>query len=217
MSVWHSPRTAARYDRYTRDFPLYATTSARLVVAAGIRAGARVLDLGCGTGVTTKALVDRVGPDGRVLAVDSSAAMLDTARANVKAANVSWHEGDAGAVDRLVGGPVDAAVSNMAFWQFELAPTLASVARLLAGDGCLTFSIGYRVEPDAGAVAGHWRKVLRDNGYDLVEARRSRHQESAVSLREWSGLGLVAGNGLPRTDDRPWTLHTLYFRCRPTK
>ncbi|GAA3436262.1 class I SAM-dependent DNA methyltransferase [Kutzneria kofuensis] len=214
MTVWHSPQTADRYDRYTQKFPLYATTSARLVAAAGIRPGSRVLDLGCGTGVTTRALLARVGPAGQVLAVDSSPAMLDTARANVRADNVSWYQGDARDVDRLVGGKVDAAVSNMAFWQFDLVPTLAAVAKVLTDEGSLTFSIGYRVRPDAAAIASHWRRTLRDNGYDLVEARRSEHRESALSLREWSRLALVA-QAAAQTDDQPWTLHTLYFRCRP--
>jgi SAM-dependent methyltransferase len=217
MTVWQSPRTAARYDHYTQRFPLYATTSARLVAAAGIQAGARVLDLGCGTGVTTKALLARVGAAGQVLAVDSSAAMLRTARANVKADNVSWYEGDVRDVDQLVGGPVDAAVSNMAFWQFDLGPTLAAVARLITTAGSLAFSIGYRVEPEAGAVVSHWRTTLRDNGYDLFQVRRSEHRESARSLREWSRLALVGGTGQARPDDQPWTLHTLYFRCRPTR
>jgi SAM-dependent methyltransferase len=217
MTVWQSPGTAARYDRYNQQFPLYATTSARLAAAADIPVGARVLDLGCGTGVTTKALLARVGAAGQVLAVDSSAAMLRTARANVKADNVSWHEGDVRDVDRLVAGPVDAAVSNMAFWQFDLGPTLAAVARLLTAEGSLAFSIGYRVEPEVGAVVGHWRAALRDNGYDLFQVRRSEHRESAHSLREWSRLALVGGAGQARSDDRPWTLHTLYFRCRPTR
>jgi hypothetical protein len=58
---------------------------------------------------------------------------------------------------------------------------------------------------------------LRDNGYDLFQVRRSEHRESAHSLREWSRLALVGGAGQARSDDGPWTLHTLYFRCRPTR
>ncbi|MCA8900961.1 MAG: class I SAM-dependent methyltransferase [Hyphomonas sp.] len=43
-------------------------------------AGARtVLDVGCGTGATTRAIARRLGPDGRALGVDISAPMIDRA------------------------------------------------------------------------------------------------------------------------------------------
>ena len=39
---------------------------------AGVAPGARVLDVGCGAGTTTRALGGLVGPAGRVLGVDVS-------------------------------------------------------------------------------------------------------------------------------------------------
>ena len=43
---------------------------------ADIRAGARVLDIGCGCGASTLAIAERVGAGGRVLGVDISQAMI---------------------------------------------------------------------------------------------------------------------------------------------
>lgn len=51
-----------------------------LVDAAGIRAGQRVLDVACGTGVVTRRAAERVGPGGHVAGADINAAMLDVAR-----------------------------------------------------------------------------------------------------------------------------------------
>lgn len=47
---------------------------------AGVGAGMRVLDLACGAGSQSLRAAERVGPDGRVLAVDISATMLEHVR-----------------------------------------------------------------------------------------------------------------------------------------
>lgn len=64
--------------------------------------GHRVLDLGCGTGPTTVALAQRVGPEGSVLGVDIAEAMLDRARrraAEEHVPNVSFAHADVQAAD----------------------------------------------------------------------------------------------------------------------
>jgi SAM-dependent methyltransferase len=52
--------------------PILQTTMER----AQLRQGERVVDIGCGTGASSIALAERVGPSGQVLAVDVSAPML---------------------------------------------------------------------------------------------------------------------------------------------
>ena len=46
----------------------------------GIKAGDRVLDVGCGSGVVTRAIAKRVGPNGRVVGLDPSPSFLAVAR-----------------------------------------------------------------------------------------------------------------------------------------
>lgn len=66
---------------------------------AGIAAGERVLDVGCGCGGTTLELARAVGADGRVVAVDISEPMLARARARAEAsdlaARIEWQGVDA--------------------------------------------------------------------------------------------------------------------------
>lgn len=52
----------------------------RILDRLDIREGMRVLDLGTGTGVLVPYLSERVGPQGRVLAIDLSEGMLSIAR-----------------------------------------------------------------------------------------------------------------------------------------
>jgi demethylmenaquinone methyltransferase/2-methoxy-6-polyprenyl-1,4-benzoquinol methylase len=60
------------------------------------RPEARVLDLCCGTGDMTAALLAQRPPDARhITGLDFSAQMLDRARSKYNAANVTWVEGDA--------------------------------------------------------------------------------------------------------------------------
>ena len=56
-----------------------ATAHRRL--AALLRPGLSVLDVGCGTGAITRGIAETVGPEGRVVGVDVNASMIDKARA----------------------------------------------------------------------------------------------------------------------------------------
>jgi SAM-dependent methyltransferase len=71
--------------------------AARLVVFARIRAGQRVLDVACGTGVVALA-ASRTGA--RVTGLDLTPELLARARENASIAgvDVEWHEGDAEAL-----------------------------------------------------------------------------------------------------------------------
>ncbi len=64
----------------------------------GVQRGERVLDVGCGCGHTTLEIARRVGPDGSVLGIDLSTAMLEQLSTSVRAAglaNVRTLNGDA--------------------------------------------------------------------------------------------------------------------------
>lgn len=78
------------------------TTAAALDVAlldgAGLRPGARVLDVGCGRGDTTLDAARRVGPSGLALGVDDSLDALEEARrraADADLVNVGFVHADA--------------------------------------------------------------------------------------------------------------------------
>ena len=71
--------------------------AAGLIKTAGISAGDRVLDVGCGTGQLTRALADLVGGH-NVAAIDPSEAVLAVCRARVPEADVRAASAEAPAV-----------------------------------------------------------------------------------------------------------------------
>ncbi|MFH9241016.1 class I SAM-dependent methyltransferase [Streptomyces anulatus] len=80
---------SAAYDRLVSASPGYHAhlrRSARRLGLPGEGRGLRVLDLGCGTGASTAALLD-AAPRARITGVDASAGMLDRATAK------SWPKG----------------------------------------------------------------------------------------------------------------------------
>jgi len=84
---------------------------------AGIPAGSRVLDLGCGAGLDTLIAARRTEANGRVKAIDFSESMLDRARQAVKEAalqNVDVSIGDAEKLP-VESGSIDVAIINGIF------------------------------------------------------------------------------------------------------
>ena len=143
-NAWLDEETARRYKTFTEQTTMYQELSQELVQLAQIEPGMRVLDLGCGTGVTTLALLAVLGRSGHIYALDHSAAMLALARVQLASAQVTFLEGDAAAVaDLLVTKPLLARiVCNSLFWQFRhKLEVLAALRQVLAPDGLFVFNV----------------------------------------------------------------------------
>src|SRR5689334_16094595 len=76
---------AASYDRFMGRYSSHL--SGQLADLAGVAAGQRVLDVGCGPGVLTRELVERVGAS-NVAAVDPSEPFVEAARARLPGVDV---------------------------------------------------------------------------------------------------------------------------------
>jgi ubiquinone/menaquinone biosynthesis C-methylase UbiE len=119
---------------------MYQELSRLMVQLAEIESGMRVLDLGCGTGVTTQAVLQALGESGHVHALDISAPMLEVARKQIASERVSFIEADAAATS-LPDHSIQRVVCNSVFWQFRHKPeVMAELRRVLTPDGRFIFN-----------------------------------------------------------------------------
>jgi len=158
-------RVAADYDAYRPGYP-----DAIIDVAlrrGGLEAGARVLEVGCGTGKLTELLVAR-GLE--VDAVDPGAAMIAAARKRVRdAPNVHFHHGRFEEVT-LPEDDYDAVFSATAFHWVEPEVGWTKAAAHLHDRGLLALLVYAGVEHEgSGDVDREFRAVLEEHVPELLD------------------------------------------------
>jgi ubiquinone/menaquinone biosynthesis C-methylase UbiE len=124
-------RTDEEYERLVEQAEVLRPLTERMLRAAGIDAGMRVLDVGCGLGDVSFLASELVGPGGSVVGIDLDGAALRFAeerRVARRTSNVEFRQGDARSIE---GEHVfDAAVGRFIL-MFMNDPTAA--LRLIAG------------------------------------------------------------------------------------
>ena len=130
--VW--VKEAERFDTMLASF------GRRLLTAAVLKPGERVLDVGCGNGAVSLEAARAVGPGGRVTGLDLSVPMLNVAqrRAEEQGIGVDFVQGDAqtASFDR----PFDVVVSRFGVMFFDdPAAAFANLARAARPGGRLCF------------------------------------------------------------------------------
>ena len=134
-------KKAKHYDITSRLYPVpgYPQRAQRLraVQALGVRAGASVIDVACGTGLNFPLLEEVVGPGGRIVGVDLTDAMLAQAQDRIRTngwSNITLVQADA--ADFVFPTEVDAILSTYALSQVpECAQVIVHGAAALAAGG----------------------------------------------------------------------------------
>jgi demethylmenaquinone methyltransferase/2-methoxy-6-polyprenyl-1,4-benzoquinol methylase len=134
-------RKAKHYDVTSRFCPApgYPQRALRLraVRALGLRPGDTVVDIACGTGLNFPLIEQAIGPDGRIVGVDLTDAMLTQAQHRIEKnrwRNVGLVHADAAEFDFPSG--TDAILSTYALTQVpECAAVITHGAAALSGGG----------------------------------------------------------------------------------
>jgi trans-aconitate 2-methyltransferase len=141
-----------------------------------VRAGARVLDAGCGTGRVTEALLER-HPAAHVVALDRSTAMLEEAGGRLARFGDRVEYVCADLAEPLPVAPVDAVFSTATFhWVTDHDALFANLAAVLAPGGRLVAQCGgagnlARVDAVLDRIGAPARAWLRYAGVDETEDR----------------------------------------------
>jgi SAM-dependent methyltransferase len=118
---------------------LFGQWAEKVVDAAGIQPGQRVLDVACGTGVLGREALSRTGAAGFVAGLDANPGMLEVARRRAPA--VEWRRGSAESLP-FAEGSFDAVVSQFGLMFFgDRRRALREALRVLVPAGRLAFAV----------------------------------------------------------------------------
>ena len=165
-----TPWDARTYDRSSQ--PQQSWASEVLGRLEGIAPDAAALDVGCGTGLVTQALLALV-PDGRVLALDASPDMVAIARARLGDRAEVWCQD---VLDLELDAPVDAVVSTATL---HWVPDHDRLWRRLA----VALRPGGRLEAQCGG-AGNIDRVG-----EVIEAVAAEREPELVGWSPWIFAG----------------------------
>lgn len=132
---------SSEYDQGGVDF--FSTFGSALVEFAELRAGERVLDVGCGRGAVTFPAAEAVGEGGHVEAIDIAPGMVEQLESDVARrcfTNVDARVGDAEA-PKVEEGSIDAVLASLVlFFLTDLGAALRAYRAALRSGGRLAFT-----------------------------------------------------------------------------
>ncbi len=190
-----TPWDARTYDESSQ--PQQAWAAEVVARLEGVAADATILDVGCGTGRVTEALLELV-PRGRVLAIDASAEMIEFACERLGDRVQLWCTD---ALDLDLDEPVDALVSTATLhWVSDHDRLWPRLARALRPGGVLEIQCG-----GAGNI---------DGVRDVIDTVARELAPELVGWSPWTFAGPAETER--RLNDAGFTVKRCWLEQRPT-
>lgn len=174
-------KRAKRYDQSVKIYPLLGFDMARYrqntISALALSAGDVVVELGCGTGLNFGYVQQAIGPQGRLIGVDLTDAMLDVARDRV--ARERWTN-------------VDLVQADLAEWQFP------------EGVSAVYSTLALTLAPEYDAIIERAARALRPGGTLAVLDMKEPAGWPAWLVRFAAWLNRPFGVSVELADRHPW-------------
>ncbi|SNT25668.1 class I SAM-dependent methyltransferase [Rhodococcoides kyotonense] len=206
---------ATSYDRLVGANPGYhehLAKSAERLRLPGLGDGLRLLDIGCGTGASTAALL-AAAPHAQIIAADASAEMLEVARSKKWPSNVTFvHSRVEDLAANGVDGPFDAILaaylirnvadpdkelasllsllkpgSSIAFHEYSVKDSLRTRAVWTAVCWAIIIPLGYVVTRDLTLYKHLWRSVASFDGVKAFSRRMQRAGFTSLDTETMTG------------------------------
>ncbi|MCZ7382520.1 MAG: methyltransferase domain-containing protein [Candidatus Methanoperedens sp.] len=165
-----------------------------LIEKLGIKAGNKVLDIGCGTGRLTLHVAKMIGPGGRVVGIDPLVQRIEVARRKVRDApllNVSFEIGNSNDLYHFENDCFDIVYLNIVLhWIQEKEDAFAQIYRVLKPGGRLGITTGNKDKPYT--VKSIIKEILKRSRYSGV-SNAKKDPSSPVNIRELELLILESG------------------------
>jgi SAM-dependent methyltransferase len=197
MSTYILGKTAAEHERLRAQAAIWQPATAALLDRAGIRPGARCLDVGCGPGETMRLMAERAGPAGAVVGVDVDAELGAAAVGALHGAGhrqCSFVPGDVERDDFSLGG-FDVVFARLLL--LHLADPVAALRRMwgwTAPGGVLVVQdydlTAVAIDPPSPLV-DEWRRVFL--GAFAAAGRETRMGHRLPGLFAAAGIGAPDG------------------------
>lgn len=171
------PSVTAYFDGLARTYaqhrPSYPADAIDFILA-GLNAGVRAADVGCGTGISSRLLA---GHGAQVIGIDPNADMLEEARAQKAAASEGSIEYRVGTGEHtaLHDASVDVVVCAQSFHWFEASAALSEFHRILTPSGRL--ALMWNVRDDRDALTAGYSDVAHRAQCDAVKRGVVVHEE----------------------------------------
>lgn len=206
---------AGSYDRLVGANPGYhehLAKSAERLRLPGLGDGLRLLDIGCGTGASTAALL-KAAPHAQIIAADASAEMLAVARSKKWPSNVTFvHSRVEELQDNGVEGPFDAILaaylirnvddpdkelasllsllkpgSSIAFHEYSVKDSLRTRAVWSLVCWAIIIPLGYAATRDFTLYKHLWRSVTSFDGVKEYTRRMQRAGFTSLDVETMTG------------------------------
>jgi SAM-dependent methyltransferase len=179
---------AEAYDRHVGRYT--DELAAALLAVAGVPAGARALDVGCGPGSLTRALARALGPE-RVSALDPSPPFVEACRRRVPGAEVKL-----GAAEDLpfADGSFDAVLSQLVLNFLTDAPAGVREMRRVARPGAVIASCVWDYADGMTLLRRFWdaaQNVDPERAAERDEGRVMRYCSPPELERLWRDAGVT--------------------------